>query len=547
MNSTAEDRHYWAKVLAIHLSPYTNNPIALLLLLPLVSTVIWYVVGYVQSPLKKYPGPPLAAWTNYWRMYHAYWGSIHLVSKKMHDRYGPVVRMAPNYLDVDYSSLIKTCFDRNGVWKKSELYAVSGVLHNGQITYNIFSEIDTAAFTRMKKPIAKHFSMNGVLPFQTHIDDVLAHFVRKIDEKYGGTGNGATESFDFGKWMLYLTWDMVGKATFGARIGYLDHGCDFDGTLEKSEKALDYIVTIGVQPKLDNLLDKNRLYRIGPPTMLSLVNLSVQHVMRRYTGEDKHDPGKPDFLDRYIEAKAENPDVVDDARLLSYLLVNMAAGADTTAVTLRTIFYLCLKHPMVWARLQDEIFKAPFAQRDTMDLPASFAQARALPYLEAVVRESLRLWPGNCFPMERYVPTGGITLPDGSFVPEGVLLGFNAWVMHRNKSVWGPDAEAFRPERWLRDEAGSESEEEYKNRLKDMNNNDLSFGGGLRKCIGQNLGLLKVYKTVATLVALYEFELANPDKEWTIHNSIFPRQSGIEMRMKRRPGMEIREGVGLDE
>lgn len=51
-------------------------------------------------------------------MVHAYNGQMHVVSKKLHDKYGPVVRMAPNYLDVDYSSLIKTCFDVQGVWQK---------------------------------------------------------------------------------------------------------------------------------------------------------------------------------------------------------------------------------------------------------------------------------------------------------------------------------------------------------------------------------------------------------------------------------------------
>lgn len=53
-----------------------------------------------------------------YRMYHAYKGDTHLITKKLHDRHGPVVRMAPNYLDVDHASLIKTCFDVSGVWQK---------------------------------------------------------------------------------------------------------------------------------------------------------------------------------------------------------------------------------------------------------------------------------------------------------------------------------------------------------------------------------------------------------------------------------------------
>lgn len=62
-----------------------------------------------------------AAWTNLWRMYYAYDGSMHTVTQGLHAMYGPVVRMAPNYIDLDYDTaagLIKTCFDTKGIWKK---------------------------------------------------------------------------------------------------------------------------------------------------------------------------------------------------------------------------------------------------------------------------------------------------------------------------------------------------------------------------------------------------------------------------------------------
>lgn len=80
-----------------------------------------------------------------------------------------------------------------------------------------------------------------------------------------------------------------------------------------------------------------------------------------------------------------------------------------------------------------------------------------------------------------------------------------------------------------------------------MNNNDLSFGAGSRKCIGMNLGMMEVYKTVATLIAMFKFELAYPEKEWTIHNSMFPRQSGVMMRMQKREGMALRMDLAMDE
>lgn len=292
---------------------------------------------------------------------------------------------------------------------------------------------------------------------------------------------------------------------------------------------MDYLTTIGMNPKLDKYLDKNPIVRIGPPAFGAVTNLGLGHLMARMKGEDKHDPAKPDFLDRYLEAQKQYPDVVDIYRILSYMLVNLAAGADTTAVSLRSIFYLSLKHPSVYSRLEAEVLGASFSK-----VPTPYSEARKLPYLEAVIRECLRYLPGNCFAQERYVPKGGLTLPDGSYVPEGTAIGFNAYVLHRNKDVWGPNAEEFVPERWL--QADGEDSNAFEERLQKMNNADLSFSAGSRKCIGMHLGKMEVSKTVATLIKLFNIELAYPEKEWKIHNSLFPRQSGVLLRIKKRDG-----------
>lgn len=231
------------------------------------------------------------------------------------------------------------------------------------------------------------------------------------------------------------------------------------------------------------------------------------------------------------------------------MIVNLAAGADTTAGALRAIFYLSLKHPRVWAKLQDAILTAPFAQPATRQLPAPYAQARAIPYLEAVIREALRLVPGEMFPQERIVPrehssggTGDFTLPDGQTVPAGTAVGFTSYVMHRNQAVWGADAAAFRPERFLRGDG--ETAEAFAARMRVYNDCDLSFGAGRRKCIGMHLGLMEVYKAVATLVALFEFELATAD-DWTLKAHLFPRATGITCRIRKREGMALGDDVDV--
>lgn len=331
-------------------------------------------------------------------------------------------------------------------------------------------------------------------------------------------------------------WDAVAKTTWSKRIGFLDLGTDIEGTLHASSAAAKYLVTVGMYPPLDNLLDKNPIVRIGPPTYTSVANHAVKIFTERVTGQDGHDSaGNTDFLDLYIEAQKQHPEVVDVPMLVSYMLVNLAAGADTTASTLRTIFYYTLRSPRIWSTLQSAILDANFTS-----LPASYSQTRAVPYLEAVIREALRLVPGNMFAQERYVPAGGLTLPDGRFVPEGTAVGFNAYTMHRNKKIWGEDAEEFRPERWL--QAEEELEETYKARMRLYNDCDLSFGAGSRKCIGMNLGMLEVYKTVATLVAMFEFELTIKE-EWTLKAELFPKATGITCRIRRREGASLREDI----
>ena len=79
-----------------------------------------------------------------------------------------------------------------------------------------------------------------------------------------------------------------------------------------------------------------------------------------------------------------------------------------------------------------------------------------------------------------------------------------------------------------------ETEKNFHARLREMNNADLSFGGGSRICLGMHLGLLQVYKVVATLAVRYDVELVDPGREWKVINSFFARQEGLEVKLRKR-------------
>lgn len=148
------------------------------------------------------------------------------------------------------------------------------------------------------------------------------------------------------------------------------------------------------------------------------------------------------------------------------------------------------------------------------------------------MRESMRVHPGVSMMLERYVPDTGLNLPDGRYVASGTRVGINPFVVNRNSSVFGSDADTFRPERWLQIEG--ETEEAYQERIKLYVNTDLSFGGGSRICLGRHLALLEAYKIVATLINRYDIELVNPEREWEVTCSWFPRQRGLNCYLKVR-------------
>jgi cytochrome P450 len=95
-----------------------------------------------------------------------------------------------------------------------------------------------------------------------------------------------------------------------------------------------------------------------------------------------------------------------------------------------------------------------------------------------------------------------MSLPDGTVLPPGTIVGVNPWVMHTNEEIFGADAEQYVPERWLQGE--SESAEAYEARIKKMKNADMAFGGGNRVCLGRPLALVELYKVVSFVFGNYQ-------------------------------------------
>lgn len=211
--------------------------------------------------------------------------------------------------------------------------------------------------------------------------------------------------------------------------------------------------------------------------------------------------------------------------------MNINAGSDTIASTLRAILYHLLKTPSSLSTLRSELDSAVSSGQITSPPSPTWTETQHhLPYLCAVVKEGLRVNPALSLPLERKVPRdSGLTLThdDGSstFLPPGTVVGINPWVFHRCPAVFGEDAESWNPSRWL-----SESEKATKT----MEHSLLAFGAGKRSCLGKNIAMLELHKLLAALLLKFDMVLDDPAAEWEVSNAWVLNQTGLNVRLTLR-------------
>lgn len=130
-----------------------------------------------------------------------------------------------------------------------------------------------------------------------------------------------------------------------------------------------------------------------------------------------------DSNSKLLAAHQANPDRVTKQDVIIGGIINVTAGTDTTSISLAAVIYHLWQNPRYLSKLRDEL-------KGASD-PITFEQAKGIPYLEAVIKEALRVHPAAGLPMQRVVPQGGRTIA-GRFFPAGVSLALPGAVRRGN-------------------------------------------------------------------------------------------------------------------
>ncbi|EDU46193.1 CypX Cytochrome P450 [Pyrenophora tritici-repentis] len=458
----------------------------------LVFVVIKYVWQILASPLRTVPGPFLARFTRLWEIKAVCKYDNPTYNIALHEKYGPIVRLAPNRYSINDGEAAKVILGHHNAMDKSQFYHPFGQPEE----YNLFSEPSISVHANVRRPIAQLYSQTTLLSYEPFVETCNTILLKRLEE-YARNG----KALNVRNLMQYYAFDVIGEITVGSRFGLMEDGGDKSGIVEAIDESMTYAAIIGLIPEwhwwIGMTMDKLRL-EPGFRKILNFVNL---HVDSRVSGRTKSPEDRSDFLDKMLPMEREGKATRFHTRQVASQ--NIAAGSDTTAISLSAIIAYLAMHPNTLAVLRHELDEATAA--GTLSDPATFQEAQKLPYLQAVIMEALRVHPAVGAPMTRVVGPQGLVVA-GQFFPPGTEVGVNAWVIHNNRTIFGPDAHIFRPERWI-----TKNKEERAV----LDRNFLAFGAGPRTCIGKNISLLEMSKVIPQIVRKYDFEIlsdANGEK-----------------------------------
>ncbi|EKM58812.1 uncharacterized protein PHACADRAFT_112917 [Phanerochaete carnosa HHB-10118-sp] len=227
---------------------------------------------------------------------------------------------------------------------------------------------------------------------------------------------------------------------------------------------------------------------------------------------------------------ADAADRLPDEEIIAQVTTFTFAGTDTTSNAIARILHLLCLHPDVQERLRAELIEAR-SQNGGQDF--EYDELVSLPYLDAVCRETLRLYPPVTFTSRENVRdvvmplSTPLTLRDGTsttfiHVPKGTSILIGIYSSNRNKEVWGDDACEWKPERWL---DGKLPESVADAKIPGVYSNLMTFIGGGRACIGFKFSQLEMKVVLAMLVASFRLSLCagkNGDIFWNRAGIAYP-------------------------
>lgn len=513
-------------------SQYLVSATLVILAALIISRVVYLL--YI-SPLSDIPGPWYAAVSDAWITYHVVRLEQCKIVQQLFEQYGPVVRIGPNKVVFRDLATTRSVYNHHKFDKST--YYKSLLTNDGD---HAMTTLEHAPHAMRRKAYAPHYTPTNLALYQPEIHEAVLEMVEKL--------NGVTESqpVECLRLFRHLAVDIVVNSSYGYRPGSIKKWAS--NVEDKLSTAISDFPKRGILRSIFPTWAWNTICRIpnrrwrqlcdSDKIMAEFVSSQVQSTRADIaSGKAQVDCEKRPLLQRLLTHRYPSNEPMSDAHIISEAMGHMIAGADTTSVSLSYFFWELTRRADIMAKLRQEL---DVAMLDGNSIP-DITTLNKLPYLNAFVKEGLRLYGAAPSLLERVVPESTTSGPlnegfnlMGFVLPPGTIVATQAWSLHRDSSVFY-SPETFLPERWMEIRGQGIDNTAH---LTKMTQYMMPFGTGSRVCGGQNLAQVMLRVVVASIVRNFDIVAAAQTTEKTMEMKdsfvIFPASMECQLRFMPR-------------
>ncbi|CAE6488467.1 unnamed protein product [Rhizoctonia solani] len=517
----------------------------------------YYVVPYLLGPhdyRRRFSGPWLASLSGSWLARSASSGRHYQNILQLHEKYGKFVRVGPNHISISDPDALEEVYGHSSGLLKSEFY---DAFARSARDRNLFDVRDKTMHTIKRKRIANIYSAQNVTAFEPRVRVHIQKFCNQLDMRcaaaventpgFNWTAQDGRAVLDSCSQFSYLAFDLISDLALGVPFGMVEAQKDSVPDLLALSSETNFRDIAPVRIMADVATNAMTLGSYGTwiqnllfwapwslSTRMTTVNLIkiIQTTLdaRTKVEKDRAEANKQvvDLLDKLFEVKNADGSPLASLEIEAEATITLTAGSDTTSNSLSAMSYYVASNPNVKKKLQQELdlIEVDSAGANGLEdqlnrIIPSFEQVKNLPYLTACVKETLRLYSTVGSGLPRVVPEGKTVTFAGQTFNAGSVVSVPSYCTNKS-SVWGPDPDTYRPERWLEEGASS------------LNKYFAAFSTGPRGCIGRNLANLNLLLISSTFFRRYDIELASPETKLQIFEGFIRDATHCEVSIKRR-------------
>ncbi|ODV85092.1 hypothetical protein CANARDRAFT_8220 [[Candida] arabinofermentans NRRL YB-2248] len=432
------------------------------------------IYPYYFHPLSAIPGPKYLAFSKWFILFLTWSEKRNRYIHKLHQLYGPIIRIGPNEVDISDANYIKEIYINN--FDKTEFYK----MYDTYGEYHTFAYLTQKQHLESRKMSNKYYSKTQIMKpkSQKIVSNVVSQCINIISLKHQ---EGPLEVLQL---FQRMAMDVVAAYNFGES--------HYDSLL-LNDNPKDVIYSFKTVA---------RLWFWGKffPQYEPYISTPIEKENGKYTitwTESQYDKSFQDIDNETLVSiliKAGK----NRNQGLAEVYDHLVAAYNTTSVTLTFFLYELILHPEHQETLINELKHLRPTNTDSFT-PPSMESVDDLPFLNAFLSEVFRIHAAIPGQEPRIVPKSGLKW-HGSVetppcnIPYGTIVTMQPWTLHRDSTIF-PDPEKFDPYRWLN---------KTDDTLRAMNKQMLTFGAGVRMCIGMHLALEEIKMVIGGIFTRFQ-------------------------------------------